>query len=187
MSQDWKTTNKRTVLQNGKFLTVEYHTVELPDGTVIEDWSWVITPDFINVVIIDEDGRFVLFRQTKYGIEGDSLATVGGYIEDNEDPLAAAKREMLEETGYEAPNWISFGSFRVDANRGAGMAYAYLATGAKKVTEPDADDLEEQELVLLSRSEVETALFKGEFKVLPWTGLVALSLLHLDKNNARYS
>lgn len=183
MSQDWKTTNKRTVLQNGKFLTVEYHTIELPDGTVIEDWSWVITPDFINVIIIDENGRFVLFRQTKYGIEGDSLAPVGGYIEANEDPLEAAKREMMEETGYEASDWTCFGSFRVDANRGAGMAYAYLATGAKKVTEPDADDLEEQELLLLSREEVEAALFNGEFKVLPWTSLVALSLLHLDKNN----
>ena len=178
---DWKTTNKRTVLKNGKFLTVEYHTIELPDGRVIADWSWLITPDFINVVLVDEQGRFVLFRQTKYGIDGDSLALVGGYIEPNEDPLAAAKRETLEETGYEASDWTFFGSFRVDANRGAGMAYAYLAIGARKVTERDADDLEEQELVLLTRQEVEKALFNGEFKVLPWTSLVALSLLHLDR------
>ena len=178
---DWKTTNKRTVLKNGKFLVVEYHTIELPDGRVIEDWSWLITPDFINVVLVDEQGRFVLFRQTKYGIDGDSLATVGGYIEPDEDPLEAAKRETLEETGYEASDWTFFGSFRVDANRGVGMAFAYLATGAKKVTERNADDLEEQELVLLSRQEVETALFNGEFKVLPWTSLVALSLLHLDR------
>jgi ADP-ribose pyrophosphatase len=176
---DWKTTDKRTILQNGKFLTVEYHTVELPDGTVIEDWSWVITPDFINVVILDEQGRFVLFRQTKYGIEGDALAPVGGYIEAGEDPLEAAKRETLEETGYAADNWTFFGSYRVDANRGAGMAYAFLATGAKKVAERNADDLEAQELVLLSREQVEQALFNGEFKVLPWTSLVALSLLHL--------
>jgi 8-oxo-dGTP pyrophosphatase MutT (NUDIX family) len=180
---DWKTTKKRTVLENGKFLTVEYHTVELPDGTVIDDWSWVITPDFINVVIIDEDGKFLLFRQTKYGIDGDSLAVVGGYIEAGEDPLAAAKRETLEETGYEAPDWTFFGSYRVDANRGAGTAYAYLATGAKKVAEPNADDLEEQEMILLSREEVEAALFNGEFKVLPWTNLVALSLLYLDRNH----
>jgi ADP-ribose pyrophosphatase len=175
----WRTTHKHTVLQNGKFLTVEYHTIELPNGTVIKDWSWVITPDFINVVIIDVQGRFVLFRQTKYGIEGESFAPVGGYIESGEDPLAAAKRETLEETGYAAADWTFFGSYRVDANRGAGMAYAYLATGAQKVAERNADDLEEQELVFLSRAEVETALFKGEFKVLPWTSLVALSLLHL--------
>jgi ADP-ribose diphosphatase len=182
MTQEWKTTNKRTVLQNGKFLTVEYHTVELPDGQIIDDWSWVITPDFINVVLIDTEGKFVLFRQTKYAIDGISLAPVGGYVEANENPLAAAKREVMEETGYEAQEWIDLGNYRVDANRGAGTAYAFLAIGAKKVAEPNADDLEEQELVLLNRAEVEQALFKGEFKVLPWTSLVALSLLYLDKH-----
>lgn len=183
MSQEWKTTEKRTILQNGKFLTVEYHTVELPDGQIIEDWAWLITPDFINVVLIDTEGRFVLFRQTKYAIDGMSLAPVGGYIEPNEEALAAAKREVMEETGYEADEWIDLGSYRVDANRGAGTAYAFLAMGAKKVTEPNADDLEEQELVLLNRDEVEKALFKGEFKALPWTSLVALSLLYLDKHS----
>lgn len=179
----WKTTHKRTVLENGPFLAVEYHTVELPDGTVIDDWSWVITPDFVNVVLIDEQGRFVLFRQTKYGIEGLSLAPVGGYIEAGEEPLAAAKRETLEETGYAARAWISLGAYRVDANRGAGMAYAYLATGAHKVAEPEANDLEAQELVLLERAAVERALFAGEFKVLPWANLVALSLLHGHLHN----
>ncbi|MBN2304060.1 MAG: NUDIX hydrolase, partial [Anaerolineae bacterium] len=107
-----------------------------------------------------------------------SLALVGGYIEPGEDPLAAAQRETLEETGYQAPQWTTLGSYRVDANRGAGMAYAFLATGAHKVTEPNADDLEEQELVFLTRDQVEAALFNGEFKVLAWANLVALSLLY---------
>lgn len=182
MTQEWKTTDKRTILQNGKFLTVEYHTIELPDGQIIDDWAWLITPNFINVVLIDTEGRFVLFRQTKYGIDGLSLAPVGGYIEPDENPLDAAKREVLEETGYQAKNWIDLGRYRVDANRGAGMAYAFLATDAEKVTEANADDLEEQEFIFLNRTEVEEALFKGQFKVLPWTSLVALSLLYLDKH-----
>jgi 8-oxo-dGTP pyrophosphatase MutT (NUDIX family) len=182
MTQKWTTTEKRTILQNGKFLTVEYHTIELPDGQVIEDWSWVITPDFVNVLLIDTEEQFVLFRQTKYAIDGLSLAPVGGYVEPNEDPLEAAKREVMEETGYEAQIWLDLGKYRVDANRGAGMAYAFLALDAKKVAEPDADDLEEQELLRLSRADVEQALFNGEFKVLPWTSLVALSLLYLDKH-----
>lgn len=181
MSQEWKTTNKRTILQNGKFLTVEYHTVELPDGQVIDDWAWVITPNYVNVVLIDTKGQFVLFQQTKYGIDGISFAPVGGYIEPDEDPLIAAKREVMEETGYEAKEWIDLGSYRVDANRGAGMAYTYLATGAEKIAEPNADDLEEQELIFLNRAEVETALFKGQFKVLAWTNVIALSLLYIDK------
>jgi ADP-ribose pyrophosphatase len=178
ISNNWETRQKRTVLDGGRFLTVEYHTVELPDGRVIDDWAWVITPDYVNVIIIDEQGNFVLFRQTKYGIGGLSLATVGGYIEPGEEPLLAAKRETLEEIGYEAPQWASLGAYRVDPNRGAGMAYAFLATGAHKVTEPNADDLEEQELVILARDQVEEALFNGEFKAIAWANSVALSLLY---------
>jgi len=181
MAHHWKVTNKRRILQNGKFLTVEYHTVELPDGRVIEDWSWVITPDFINVVLLDEKEQFILFRQSKYAYQDVSLAIIGGYIESDEDPLAAAKRETLEETGYEAGEWSSLGSYHVDANRGVGKGHAFLARGGRKITEPHADDLEEQELVILSRAAVEQALFNGDFKVLPWSNTVALALLILDQ------
>jgi ADP-ribose pyrophosphatase len=177
--QSWKTLSRRVILDHSRFLVVENHVVELPDGRVIPDWPWVITPDYVNIVAVTEDGEFLCFRQTKYGVDGLSLATVGGYIEPGEEPLAAARRELLEETGYEAPEWVDLGHFRVDGNRGAGTAYLFMARGARRVAEPDADDLEEQELFRLSRSEVEAALVAGEFKLLGWTAIVALALLHL--------
>jgi ADP-ribose pyrophosphatase len=173
----WKTLARATVLAKSQFLTVEDHTVELPGGEVIEGWEWVITPDFANIAVLTEDGQFVCFRQTKYAAEGVSLAPAGGYIQPGEDPLVAAQRELREETGYEAPDWTDLGHYAVDGNRGAGVAHLYLARGARRVAEIDADDLEEQELVLLSRAEVEAALHAGEFKVLPWTALMAMALL----------
>jgi len=177
--QSWKTLSRRVILDHSRFLVAENHTVELPDGRVIPDWPWVITPDYVNIVAVTEDGEFLCFRQTKYGVDGLSLATVGGYIEPGEEPLAAARRELLEETGYEALEWVDLGHFRVDGNRGAGTAYLFMARGARRVAEPDADDLEEQELFHLSRSEVQAALVAGEFKLLGWTAIVALALLHL--------
>ena len=48
-----------------------------------------------------------------------------------------------------------------------------------RVTAPDADDLEEQELLLLSRAEVEAALKAGEFKVMSWATAMALALLRI--------
>lgn len=176
--QPWKTISRRVVLEQPPFLTVENHEVELPDGRVIPDWSWVITPDFVNVVAITDQNKFLCFRQMKYGIEGTSLAPVGGFMEPNETPLAAAQRELREETGYEAPEWIDLGHFRVDPNRGAGTGYLWLARGAYQVTESSADDLEEQTLLLLDQSEVEKALAEGEFKVMAWTANLALVLLY---------
>lgn len=175
--QTWKTLARRVVLTQGKYLTVEYHDVELPDGRVIRDWPWLITPDYVNVVAETVEGHYLCFRQVKYGVEGTSLAPVGGYLEPGEDPLTGARRELLEETGHEATEWIDLGHYRVDANRGAGTGYLYLARGARRVCEPHADDLEEQELLHLSRPELQAALTANEFKVLPWATAVALALL----------
>jgi ADP-ribose diphosphatase len=172
----WRTLSRRTVLDQGRFLKVELHEVLLPDGQVIPDWSWVVTPEFVIAIAVTLDGQYLCFRQGKYSIEGDSLAPVGGYIEPGESPLVAAERELLEETGCVAGRWESLGAFPVDGNRGAGVAHIYLATEVEIVTEADADDLESQELLSLTRDELAAALDAGEFKVLPWVAAVALAL-----------
>jgi ADP-ribose pyrophosphatase len=141
----------------------------------------VVTPDYVNVVLLDEEERFVLFRQTKYSVEGVSLAVVGGYLDPGEEPLTGARRELREETGYEAETWRSLGSYVIDGNRGVGTGHFFLATAGRPVAEIDADDLEEQQLVLLPRQQVEEALWAGEFKLMPWAAVVALALQHLDR------
>ena len=179
----WETVSKTTVLDHGKFLTVESHVVKLPDGRTIPDWAWVIAPDAAIVLAVTPDGQFLCFRQTKYAVEGTTLAPVGGMLEPGEAPLDAARRELLEEMGYEAEEWIALGSYVLDPNRGIGTMHLFLALGAKWVGEPDSDDLEEQELVILSRSEIEAALKAGEFKVLAWAAAVALALNHFDADS----
>ncbi len=178
--EGWKTLSRRKVLEMGRFLTVEAHEVELPDRSVIPDWPWVISPDYVNVLAATPEGRFLCFRQGKYAIEGTALAPVGGYIEPGEDPLEAARRELLEETGYQAETWISLGGYTVCANRGFATGHMFLALDARRVGTPSSDDLEAQELVLLDRAELAAALTRGEFRVLAWTTVVALGLLWLD-------
>jgi ADP-ribose pyrophosphatase len=173
----WKTLTRRTVLDAGKFLKVEYHAVELPNGRVIEDWPWLITPDYVNIVAETSEGGFLCFRQTKYAVQGTSLAVAGGYIEPCEAPLVAAQRELREETGYEAAEWIDMGAYPVDANRGMGTGHFFLARGARRVADPASDDLEEQELLIMARGDVQAALLAGEFKAMPWVAVVALALL----------
>ncbi len=175
----WKTLARRVLLERPPFLRVEEHTVALPDGSIIPDWPWVALPDYAIVVAITEAGDFLCFRQTKYAVEGPVLAPVGGYLELGEDPLAGAQRELLEETGHEAPRWQALGAYPVDGNRGAGTAHLFLAQKARAVSAPNADDLEEQELLRLNLREVTAAVRKGTFRLLPWTAAFALALLHL--------
>lgn len=178
--QTWKTRDRQIILEQRPWLVVEHHTVELPDGRVIANWPWVITPDYINVVALTTANTFLCFRQTKYAIGSVSLALVGGYLEPGEEPLAAAQRELREETGYAAAEWVNLGSYRVDANRGAGVGHLFFARQAQLVSAITADDLEEQQLLHLNYTELAQALVKGEFKVLAWTTAVALALLHMQ-------
>jgi ADP-ribose pyrophosphatase len=176
--QPWKTISRKTILDHSKFLAVEEHTIELPNGRVINNWSWLAMPDYCIIIVMTEQGEYLCFRQTKYAVDGTTLAPVGGYTEPGEDPLNAAKREVLEETGFESADWTHLGHFASDGNHGAGIANLFLARGARKVTEPHSDDLEEQQLLHLTRTQFEKALDDGEFKVLAWTAAVALALRH---------
>ena len=175
----WKTLSRRTVLQRPPWISVELHEVGLPNGTIIPEWAWVITPDFVNVVALTEDQHVLCFRQNKYAIEGLSYAPVGGYIELGEDPLLAAQRELHEETGYAADKWHFLGKYAADGNRGAGHGHLYLALGARKVADIHADDLEDMTLLTLSLDDFERELLAGEFKLLPWAANAALALLHI--------
>ncbi|MCS6992320.1 MAG: NUDIX hydrolase [Anaerolineales bacterium] len=178
----WKTLSRELVLDFSRFLAVERHTVELPDGRIIENWPWVVIPEFVDVLPVLEDGRLLVMRQFKYGVGEVSLSTMGGMIDAGETPEQAARREMYEEMGCEAREMVFLGKYAADANRRCGTAHLFLALGARPVTEPHSGDLEEQEIVPLTREEARRAMLNGEFKMLSWTATLGLALAWLDQH-----
>ena len=93
-------TISRQVIADTPFARCEIHKVRTEDGaSVINDWLWFDEKDAVNVAVRNENGRFVLMRQKKYGLKGTTLSPVGGMVEDGETAFEAAKREVFEELG----------------------------------------------------------------------------------------
>ena len=65
--------------------------------------------DWVNVIARREDGSFVFVKQYRQGTDEITNEIPGGAIDQGEDPLVAAKRELEEETGFQSENWRQLG------------------------------------------------------------------------------
>lgn len=118
-------------------------------------------PQWVNVVARDGQGRFLLVRQWRFGIGGPSLEIPGGVVHRGEDPLVAAKRELLEETGCEAKQWIALGSVSPNPAIHNNRCFHYLALGVRQVAELNQDPGEDLQSVWLEESDLVAQVADG--------------------------
>ena len=182
---DWatdQTLEAKTIVET-PFARAQMHTVRLESGSIVPDWLWFDERDAVNVIARLKDGDFIVFKQRKYGIRGTTLAPIGGMVDGGEQPLETAKRELFEETGLSSEEWTPLGTFRVAANRGAGMAHLFLCENAIRtgVTRDNPNDLESQKELHVSLHELQSGLLQGRYKEIKWSATLALALLHLQK------
>jgi len=185
-------------LVESKWMRVMQHVVKLtpttPSSQIIEDWLFIDYHDRINVLVNDpaDSSRFLVFKQSKYSLEGrESLAVIGGIIEPGEEAEEAAKREVNEEMdGVICNEFVPLGRFRTDVNRGIGWVNSFLAMNCEKSGKLDTSsmdaadevgkpDTENQDLVSLSLDELKKSAKDGRFLEVQWSNTVALALLHL--------
>ena len=175
--QPWETLARREVVDRRPWVRLWAEDVRLPDGRVIEDFSTIDLPDYVVVVALTPEGQVVVERNYKHGPRRVCINLPAGYLERDESPLAAARRELLEETGYVAEEWVSLGSFANDGNRGCGQGFFFLARGARRVAAPDAGDLEELVIGLLRPDELAQAVRSGEVAILSIAAAIGLAAI----------
>jgi ADP-ribose pyrophosphatase len=174
--QPWKRLSTRELLSLPPRLRILSDKIRLPDGRIVDDFYRVVMLDFACVFAQTPDGSILLERHYKHGVGRIDLSVPGGYLEPNEEPLQGAKRELEEETGYQADGWHLMGSYVVNGNQGCGKAHLFFATGARKVNDIHNDDLEETEVLLMKPKEVIQAAIKGEIATLTSMTAIALAL-----------
>jgi ADP-ribose pyrophosphatase len=98
-------------------------------------------------------------------------------VESGEEPLEAARRELLEETGHASYDWTSLGKYVVDGNRQCGTMHLFVTRDVRPVRAPRDDELEELRIELMSPARVLDALRRGEVGNLAGAGGIALALV----------
>ena len=173
--QSWKVVKTKQIVDN-PYTQVFMQSIELPDGRLIEDWPIIQALDYVNGVVLNSDNEVMILEGYKHGLGRSSWQVVGGYLEPDEEPSAAVKRELLEETGYASGHWNHLGSYIVDANRRVGEGHFFLARNAIKVAEPSHDDLEYFDLRWIPLDTMKEALRDGRVGILSYAINISLAL-----------
>ncbi len=133
-----------------------------PEKKVSHDFHIIETYDWINIVALTEDNQFILVKQHRLGTDKCTIETVAGLIEKGEDPKEAAKRELLEETGYSAENISIVNILAANPAIMNNHIYVYLATGCKKICEQNLDAAEDIEVLTYSEDEIRSMIKEGD-------------------------
>lgn len=160
----WKTLSSKSLFETG-FFKLRVDECELPDGRVMPRYYVMEFSDWVNVVPITDSGEMVLLEQYRHGAGQVFLEIPGGTTNpgQGEDPRLAGERELLEETGYQAREWIHCGHHYPNPALQNNRMHTYLALGCRLVGEQNLDPFEDIKVVTMPVADALKAWQDGAF------------------------
>ena len=135
--------------------------VRRSDGSIFTR-EVVLHPGAVAIFPLLHDGRILLVRQYRHPVGTALWEIPAGKLEQGEEALACAKRELLEETGYEAASWGKLLSFFTSPGFCDEQITLFLARDLKKVAEPIPGEIDAQEL--FDRQRLHEMVGSGEIR-----------------------
>lgn len=158
------------------YLRIRRDRIVLPDGTVIEDYYVRESRGFVIVFALTPEREVLLVRQYKHGIGKVLLELVAGVIDEGEDPLRTATRELAEETGYVSPRVEHVHSFITDPTNANTVAHLFIARDAYVGGEQQLDVTENITVELVPVQRLRQLIQAGEIESMPHVGAVYFML-----------
>ena len=123
----------------GVIVTVRLDRAQLVNGKIVKR-EVVEHPGGVTVLPVDENGVCTMVRQFRYPFGRMILEAPAGKLEPGEDPKESAVRELSEETGYTADEWIDLGACCTSPGFSSEVLHVYLALGLHAgASHPDED------------------------------------------------
>lgn len=170
----------REIVYKTRVFDVLKHRMSIEDRPA-SDFFTLHAPDWINVIAATENGEILLVHQYRHGIEEASLEIPGGVIDaEDPDPLTAAKRELLEETGFQTAeeNWHSLGRISSNPALFNNYCHVFLAEDCRRAAAQQLDTNEDIEVCLLSAPDFAEAVRNGHIHHALAVAAVARLLLY---------
>jgi ADP-ribose pyrophosphatase len=169
----WKRLRSERLLETPYF-ALRSDRLRLPGGAVKDPYYVVERPDAAIIFPLTGEGEVVLVRQYRPPLERMELGLPAGLVEEGEKPEDAARRELLEETGYSGDQWEPLGSLASSPSLKDNWAYLFLARGVEESASPDPDEHELVEVVRVPVGDLTGLIQSGE--IVSSSGVAAIML-----------
>ncbi|MBZ4672092.1 NUDIX hydrolase [Deferribacterales bacterium Es71-Z0220] len=163
MDSHWKKLNTHREYLD-RVLSVEHREFYFAKENASMNFTVVNTNDWVTIIPITLDDKFVLVKQFRVGTEETTYEFPGGAVNKGEDKLKAALRELREETGIEPIEIKLLGEIHPNPAFMSNKAYVYLAKGCEFKYDLNLDMFEDIELITLTKNELEDYIRSGMIK-----------------------
>jgi 8-oxo-dGTP pyrophosphatase MutT (NUDIX family) len=173
LAENWERLRSERLFETPYF-ALRSDRLRLPNGTIKDPYYIIERPDAAIIFPLTKKGEVVLVRQYRPPLERMELGLPAGLVEKGEKSEAAARRELLEETGYSGGEWELLGSVASSPSLKDNWAYLFLARGVEEMAPPDPDEHELVEVVRVSVGDLPGLVRGGE--IVSSSGVAAVML-----------
>lgn len=159
----WTTLDSEYLIRR-PWLTARRDRVQLPDGRINPEFYVLEYPAWVNIIARNRQGLYVMVEQYRHGLGVVETELCAGVVEEGEDPLDAARRELLEETGYSGGTWSLGCTLCGNPSVTNNLTYCYIAHDVELTSAQHLDATEDLVVRHLTASELRGLIDSDHFK-----------------------